>query len=133
MEKKIGRSKYHKVNNTKNMCYLIIKGSIQQDTIGDIDYVRRSISRVEDLMEKLPDEDAEQLESFMDEYIYPIAYDPNFFGFIFRKEYGEYDDKGNYTIKSEEAFSKIKTLWHEHILVLNAVVDEFAFKQFLEV
>ena len=114
------------------MCYITIKNCISIDNIEDTSFVREGIKKVNALQEELSEEKSKKLDAFMEEHIYPIAYDPHYDDFIRKPEFGEYDENGNFVIETEEALGQMIGLWQMYIMSLNAIFDEFAFENLLD-
>ena len=110
--------------------YMTIKNILRLDNIEDTDFIRGEIKRVNALQKDLPEENADELDAFMEENIIPIAYDSHYFDFLQKPEFGEYKN-GAFVIRDDEALDKLLLLLHVHIMWINAVFDEFAFDKII--
>jgi len=59
----------------------------------------------------------------------PIVYDTNYFDFMIREEFGDYDENGHFVINSDHSLEMMIFLLYDRTLKLDAKIDEFASKQ----
>ena len=81
---------------------------------------------IKDYKGLITDEMYSAIENFIDSAIRPIVYDTNYFDFIKRDEYGEYDENGHFIINSDRSLEMMIFLLYERTLELREQLDEFA-------
>ena len=94
-------------------CVKILEDCVSFEHIEDGAYIKKQ------LMQGLPEEITAELKMFVNEEINPIISDSDYFDFLQDEQYGEYDEKGRFCIKSEEAMEKMIAALYQHTLILN--------------
>lgn len=123
-------------NNTdtiKKDIYFTLKNSIRFETIEEKQILEKGLRKVNKYLESLPKEEANDIASFIEETIKPILYDPHYFEFIQRKEFGAFDKDGKFEINSEESLDMMIFLMYQRVLELNGKLDTFAFSNLITV
>ena len=89
-------------------------------------YIQSNLNLIKDYKGLITDEMYSAIENFIDSAIRPIVYDTNYFDFIKRDEYGEYDENGHFIINSDRSLEMMIFLLYERTLELREQLDEFA-------
>ena len=123
----------NKCDNIKKEIYLILKNCIRFETIENKQIVKKGLSKVNKYLERLPKEEANDIAGFIEEVIKPILYNPHYFDFLQRKEFGTFDEEGRFEINSEESLDMMIFLMYQRVLELNGTLDSFAFSNLVTV
>lgn len=97
----------------------ILEDCVSFEHIEDSAYIKKQLMLLNSSMKGLPEEIAAELKAFVNEEINPIISDLDYFDFLQDEQYGEYDEKGRFCIKSEEAMEKMIAALYQHTLILN--------------
>lgn len=68
------------------------------------------------------------VEYFINNEIKPIVYDTNYFDFMIREDFGEYNEDGHFVINSDRSLEMMIFLLYERTIELGKKLDEFASK-----
>ena len=118
--------------NERVECYIMLKKTICFEHIEDRAYIRKQMNKIREYQKMLPKKVSVRLEKFIRRVIYPIIYDANYFSFLKRKEFGEYDaEKGSFVINSEESLDMMIYLLYELVIDINRQIDECALKNLI--
>lgn len=80
---------------------------------------------------KLPKDMYEKIDKFVNENIYPMLYDAEYWSFIERDErYGSYDDKNHFIIDSDSSLKCIIFSKYHHAYDLCVKLSEFMLQEF---
>lgn len=66
------------------------------------------------------------VDDFIVRIIRPIVYDADYFDFMKRDEYGEYNEEGHFIINSDRSLEMMIFLMYERTVELNKQLDELA-------
>lgn len=120
------------ITNAGVECYIMLKKTICFDHIEDRIYIRKQMNKIRKYQAMLPKKAGTRLEEFIRRIIYPIIYDTDYFSFLKRKEFGEYDaEEGSFVINSEESLDTMIYLLYERVIDINRQIDEFALKNLI--
>lgn len=100
-------------------CVKILEDCVNFEHIEDSAYIKKQLMLLNSSMKGLPEEISAELKAFVNEEINPIISDSDYFDFLQDEQYGEYDEKGRFCIKSEEAMEKMIAALYQHTLILN--------------
>ncbi len=94
--------------------------------IENFEVIETNLSIIKKFKTEMPKDIYEQIEGFVEKYIEPIIYDDDYFSFVTRPEFGEFnEDTGSFVICSEEALYSILELFFKHQLKLARKLDAF--------
>ena len=97
----------------------ILEDCVSFEHIEDSAYIKKQLMLLNSSMKGLPEKIAAELKAFVNEEINPIISDLDYFDFLQDEQYGEYDEKGRFCIKSEGAMEKMIAALYQHTLILN--------------
>ena len=106
----------------------LLKDCIIFGNIEDREFICKNLNLIKDYKNDIPQEMYSAVESFITETIKPIVYDTNYFDFMIREEFGNYDEKGHFVINSDRSLEMMIFLLYERTLELGEKLDEFASK-----
>lgn len=106
----------------------LLKECIIFDNIENREFICRNLNLIKDYKKDISEEMYSAVESFINETIKPIVYDTNYFDFMIREEFGEYDEKGHFVINSDRSLEMMIFLLYERTVELGDKLDEFASK-----
>lgn len=112
----------------KAQCYRLLKECIDFDHIEDGEFICKNLSEIKAYRGTLPDKTYTCIERFIQDVIYPIVNDSNYFDFMKREEFGSYNEKGYFEINSKRSLEIMVCLLCEHTIVLERKLNNFASK-----
>lgn len=94
-------------------------------------YVSNKISDIRMYRNKLPKEIYSQIDLFMNENIYPLAYDVDYWFFIEKDgRYGSFDDSNHFIIDSDRSLECIIFRKYHHVQDLLKKLNQFMLEKF---
>lgn len=122
----------NKMNNKEKISIVeihkLLKECIVFDNIEDREFICKNINQIKDYKGVVSDEMYSAVESFIKDVIRPIVYDTNYFDFMIREEFGDYNEEGHFVINSERSLEMMIFLLYERTLELGEKLDDFASK-----
>lgn len=122
----------NKLNNKEKIAIVeihkLLKESITFDNIEDREFICKNINQIKNYKGVVSDEMYSAVESFIKDVIRPIVYDTNYFDFMIREEFGDYNEEGHFVINSERSLEMMIFLLYERTLELGEKLDDFASK-----
>lgn len=122
----------NKLNNKEKIAIVeihkLLKECIVFDNIEDREFICKNINQIKDYKGVVSDEMYSAVESFIKDVIRPIIYDTNYFDFMIREEFGDYNEEGHFVINSERSLEMMIFLLYERTLELGEKLDDFASK-----
>ncbi len=122
----------NKLNNKEKIAIVeihkLLKECIVFDNIEDREFICKNINQIKDYKGVVSDEMYSAVESFIKDVIRPIVYDTNYFDFMIREEFGDYNEEGHFVINSEHSLEMMIFLLYERTLELGEKLDDFASK-----
>lgn len=106
----------------------LLKDCIIFDNIEDREFICRNLNLIKDYKNDISDEMYSDIESFINEIIEPIVYDTNYFDFMIREDFGDYNEEGHFVINSDSSLEMMIFLLYERTIELGEKLDEFASK-----
>lgn len=106
----------------------LLKECIVFDNIEDREFICRNLNQIKKYKGVLSDEMYKAVDEFVEDIIKPIVYDTNYFDFMIREEFGEYNNEGHFVINSDRSLEMMIFLLYERTLELREQLDEFASK-----
>lgn len=127
----MNRKKKNNGNDEENVIdeiYRLLKECIIFKNIEDRTFICKNINKIKDYKGIVSEEIFSEVETFIKKVIRPIVYDMNYFDFLKRQEYGDYDNEGHFVINSDRSLEMMIFLMYERTLELGEQLDEFASK-----
>lgn len=106
----------------------LLKDCIIFDNIENREFICRNLNLIKSYKDDISEEMYSAVESFINHEIKPIVYDTNYFDFMIREEFGDYDEDGHFVINSDHSLEMMIFLLYERTLELGEKLDEFASK-----
>ena len=106
----------------------LLKDCIVFENIEDREFICRNINLIKAYKKDVSEEMYSAVETFINDEIKPIVYDTNYFDFMIRENFGEYNDEGHFVIFSDSSLEMMIFLLYERTLELGEKLDEFASK-----
>ncbi len=106
----------------------LLKDCIIFDNIEDREFICRNLNLIKDYKNDISEEMYLAVETFINETIKPIVYDTNYFDFMIREEFGDYNEEGHFVINSDRSLEMMIFILYERTLELGEKLDEFASK-----
>ena len=107
----------------------LLKECIIFDNIENREFICKNLNLIKDYKKDIPEDIYISIDSFINETIRPIVYDTNYFDFMIREEFGDYDENGHFVINSDHSLEMMIFLLYDRTLKLDAKIEEFASKQ----
>ena len=106
----------------------LLKDCIIFDNIEDKVLICKNLYLLKNYKSEISEEMYSAVEAFINETIKPIIYDKNYFDFLFREEFGEYNEEGPFVINSEHSLDMMICLLYERTIELGKKLDDFSSK-----
>lgn len=106
----------------------LLKECIIFDNIEDREFICRNLNLIKDYKSDISGEMYSAVETFINEEIKPIVYDTNYFDFMIREDFGDYNEEGHFVINSDRSLEMMIFLLYERTIELSEKLDEFASK-----
>lgn len=106
----------------------LLKECIIFDNIENREFICKNLNLIKDYKKDISAEMYSAVDDFIKETIRPIVYDTNYFDFMIREEFGEYNSEGHFVINSDCSLEMMIFLLYERTLELGEKIDEFASK-----
>lgn len=106
----------------------LLKDCIIFENIEDREFICRNLNLIKDYKDDISEGMYSAVESFINETIRPIVYDTNYFDFMIRDDFGDYNEEGHFVINSDCSLEKMIFLLYERTIELGEKLDEFASK-----
>lgn len=106
----------------------LLKDCIIFDNIEDKEFICRNLNLIKEYKKDVSEVMYSVVESFINDEIKPIVYDMNYFDFLIREDFGDYDEQGHFVINSDRSLEMMIFLLYERTIELGEKLDEFASK-----
>lgn len=106
----------------------LLKDCIIFDNIENKEFICRNLNLIKDYKKDVSEEMYSAVESFINDEIKPIVYDMNYFDFLIRDDFGDYNKEGHFVINSDRSLEMMIFLLYERTIELGERLDEFASK-----
>lgn len=117
---------------TKNcifQCYNLMRDCTDTDNIENTEFIYSVFRKIERYKVTIPMEIYNNINNFVEETLYPIVDDPDFFSSTTLPEYGSFDEeRGSFVVNSEESLKKIMISFFQISIDMERKVDDFAMK-----
>lgn len=99
--------------------FMLLSECVHFEHIEDAEKIMENLGCVRENMYSLPKEFRAEVEQFIEEVINPIIYDMNYFDFLHKSEYGEFNSEGHFVINSERSLDMIIFEMYNHTIELH--------------
>lgn len=99
--------------------FMLLSECIHFEHIEDTEKILQNLGYVRENIYSLPKELRTEVEKFIEEVINPIIYDMNYFDFLHKAEYGEFNSEGHFVINSERSLDMIIYEMYNHTIELH--------------
>ena len=99
--------------------YMLLSECIHFEHIEDAEKIMENLGYVKENIYSLPKEFRAEVEQFIEEVIHPIIYDLDYFDFLHKAEYGEFNSEGHFVINSERSLEMIIFEMYNHTIELH--------------
>lgn len=117
------KNKIKKVDflRTSDMVYIfmLLSECVHFEHIEDTEKIFENLGYVRENIHSLPKEFRAEVEQFIEEVIHPIIYDLDYFDFLHKSEYGEFNSEGHFVINSERSLEMIIFEMYNHTIELH--------------
>ena len=104
----------------------LLKECIVFENIENEELICKNLNTIKAYKGIITDEMYSAVDDFIVRIIRPIVYDADYFDFMKRDEYGEYNEEGHFIINSDRSLEMMIFLMYERTVELNKQLDEFA-------
>ena len=106
---------------TSNVVYIfmLLSECVHFENIEDKEKIMKNLYYVKETIHSLPKELRTEVEQFIEEAINPIIYDMNYFDFLHKAEYGEFNSEGHFVINSERSLDMMIYEMYNHTVELH--------------
>lgn len=116
-------------NFTKNcifQCYNLMRDCTDTDNIENTEFIYSVFRKIERYKVTIPTEIYNNINNFVEETLYPIVDDPDFFSSTTLPEFGAFDEeRGTFVVNSEESLKKILENFFMLCIDLENKVEDF--------
>ncbi len=107
-------------------CYNLMKDCVDFEHIEDSEFIYSMFKNIERYRVALPPSLYKLIECFIEETLYPIVDDPDFFSAVYSPEFGEFNEEGDFYANSEESSNTIISTICQISDYMDRKVDFFA-------
>lgn len=109
------------ISKTSDIVYtfMLLSECVHFEHIEDTEKIMENLYCVRETIYSLPKELRAEVEQFIEEVINPIIYDMNYFDFLHKSEYGEFNSEGHFVINSERSLDMIIFEMYNHTIELH--------------
>lgn len=109
------------ISKTSDIVYtfMLLSECVHFEHIEDAEKIMENLGYVRENIHSLPKEFRADVERFIDEVIHPIIYDLDYFDFLHKSEYGEFNSEGHFVINSERSLDMIIYEMYNHTIELH--------------
>ncbi len=99
--------------------FMLLSECVHFEHIEDAEKIMENLGYIRENIYSLPKEFRAEVEQFIEEVIHPIIYDLNYFDFLHKSEYGEFNSEGHFVINSERSLEMIIFEMYNHTIELH--------------
>lgn len=103
--------------------YNLLKESVIPENIRDLEFLKDTLEQIISYKNILSDEEYSEIEHIVNAVIIPPYLDENYFGYIYKKEFGAYNTEGEFVPNSKESFESMLDLIFVRSLRLSRQID----------
>lgn len=108
-------------------CCKLLKSCVHFDNIEDSGYIFNTLNTIRSYKSILTSEEYNKMDKFIRSTIHPILFDENYFDFLHREDFGEFNEEdGTFHVNSEKSMLMIIYLMYWHCFELEDKVIKFA-------
>lgn len=116
--KSIKKADYLKTSDVVYI-FMLLSECVHFEHIEDVEKIMENLYYVRENIYSLPKELRAEVEQFIEEVIEPIIYDLDYFNFLHKAEYGEFNSEGHFVINSERSLEMIIYEMYNHTIELH--------------
>lgn len=91
----------------------------------DWDFTKENLKKIVEYKKTISNEEYLAIEKICQELIFPAYFDKNYREFIFKKEFGDYNEEGFFVINSEDSIDKMTSVLYRKCVELGKQIDRY--------
>ena len=120
------KEKYIETKSKENIVEIhrLLKECVEFGHFLDWNFTKENLKKIVEYKKIISNEEYLAIEKICQELIFPAYFDENFREFIFKKEFGDYNEEGAFVINSEDSIDRITSIIYIECVELGKRIDE---------
>ena len=103
----------------------LLKECVEFGHFLDWDFTKENLKKIVEYKKMISNEEYLAIEKICQELIFPAYFDKNYREFIFKKEFGDYNEEGFFVINSEDSIDKMTSVLYRKCVELGKQIDRY--------